>query len=167
MTRRSGPGTGGALYRPSNGTEGELFQAEQCGPCRKRSWCKIILRSHAYDVDHPSYPRDLLVGADGWGYCARRDTGRSPPRGRNRSRRQLNFDSLLVQAPAPRAIAGAEQFDAHCWLQAMGQAWRIVLIPDSGLAYVRTPNGLGAADIRLRPPAVPARLEEIHHAAAA
>ena len=80
--------------------------------------------------------------------------------------RQIGPD-LFDLLPAPRPRLGSKQLDAHCLVEAMGQTWRIRSIAESGLAYVRTRNGLGAADIRLRPPAVPARLKEILHAAAA
>ena len=55
-------------YRPSNGTEGEIFIGHFCEHCRKdlvNEGCKIQLRTMAFDIDEPEYPREWVYGADG------------------------------------------------------------------------------------------------------
>jgi hypothetical protein len=50
-------------YRPSNGTEGELFIEHWCANCERDSDenCEILARTFAYDVDHPKYPKEWIV----------------------------------------------------------------------------------------------------------
>jgi hypothetical protein len=53
-------------YRPSNGTEGEMFMAEFCARCvrdaafrageKGANGCDIIVRAMCFDVDDPAYP---------------------------------------------------------------------------------------------------------------
>lgn len=48
------------LYRPANGTEGEIFQAEWCSRCRldtKRKECAILTAALAFEVHEKGYPR--------------------------------------------------------------------------------------------------------------
>ena len=63
-----------APYRPSNGTEGELFRAYFCSQCKHRDddvagGCEIALRAYAYDIDDPSYPAQWIHGPDGQPMC--------------------------------------------------------------------------------------------------
>lgn len=47
-------------YRPSNGTEGEIFMAVWCERCAlddpDGDGCKIQARTLAFSIDHPEYP---------------------------------------------------------------------------------------------------------------
>ena len=52
------------LYRPSNGTEGDLFMAEWCGNCKRANFddpdqaCMIQLLALAHKIDDPNYPAE-------------------------------------------------------------------------------------------------------------
>lgn len=58
------------LYRPSNGTEGEIFMARWCRHCeRDRAFqekpdqadgCPIVAKTFAFDIDHPDYPKEWI-----------------------------------------------------------------------------------------------------------
>ena len=55
-------------YRPSNGTEGEIFQEEWCERCAKDSPsrpCSILTRTMALAVDEPGYPKQWVRDAEG------------------------------------------------------------------------------------------------------
>jgi len=65
-------------YRPSNGTEGEIFMSQWCARCsRDRArregdafdGCEIIFLTMAYDVDDPSYPKAWVQDDDGAPSC--------------------------------------------------------------------------------------------------
>lgn len=73
-----------APYRPSNGTEGELFFAAWCCNCQRdkamregvdfdecddNEKCSIIGDTMAYDVDDPKYPKEWIIDARGHGCC--------------------------------------------------------------------------------------------------
>ena len=54
------------LYRPSNGTEGEVFMSQWCAQCVRdkahredfeEDGCEIIAMTMAVDVDDPAYPQ--------------------------------------------------------------------------------------------------------------
>lgn len=70
----------GRKYRPSNGTEGDLFQAAWCVHCRRDAafrqdpeaaaeGCTILVHTYAYAVDHPRYPGEWQWGEDGQPRC--------------------------------------------------------------------------------------------------
>lgn len=74
----------GEKWRPSNGTEGDLFFASWCFQCaRDRSMsegadydelddgdvCEIIPRTFLHDVDAPEYPIEWQYGTDGQPCC--------------------------------------------------------------------------------------------------
>lgn len=53
------------LFRPSNGTDGELFHCDFCYRCVKfpidahaKHQCGIFLSSMAFDIDSKNYPRE-------------------------------------------------------------------------------------------------------------
>jgi hypothetical protein len=65
-------------YRPSNGTEGEIFMSAWCAKCvRDRArregdpfeGCDIITMTMAFDIDHPSYPEAWVQDDDGTPSC--------------------------------------------------------------------------------------------------
>jgi hypothetical protein len=66
-------------YRPSNGTEGADFQDAFCCRCERDAkfsedtpelGCQILADTFAYDIDHPKYPKEWIIGKDGFGCCA-------------------------------------------------------------------------------------------------
>ena len=57
-------------YRPSNGTEGDLFQAAWCAKCRKDNpakgqICRILALSQAFRIEEPLYPKEWVIDAQG------------------------------------------------------------------------------------------------------
>ena len=69
----------GKPYRPSNGTEGEIFHAASCARCTKwergldpDGWddgCLIEARAMLYDIDDAVYPKEWVYGPDGQPTC--------------------------------------------------------------------------------------------------
>lgn len=62
-------------YRPSNGTEGEIFEAQFCSQCEheaawrrddlKHDACKIHARVYAFGINDPQYPKEWIEDEDG------------------------------------------------------------------------------------------------------
>jgi hypothetical protein len=53
------------LYRPSNGTEGEIFESKFCGRCKHDKFhedesqgCDILLRALLFDKEDEGYPTE-------------------------------------------------------------------------------------------------------------
>ena len=74
----------GEKYRPSNGTEGDIFQSAFCEHCKRdkvlngtvsmedadgEDYCGIIAETMARDKDDPKYPQEWQIGADGQPCC--------------------------------------------------------------------------------------------------
>lgn len=74
----------GKKFRPSNGTEGELFIAAWCHNCKKDSFanescdsehchdqetCQIIGDTMLFDVEDEGYPSEWTYGTDGQPRC--------------------------------------------------------------------------------------------------
>lgn len=67
----------GEKYRPSNGTEGEMFMSRWCAKCERAAAfredrgdsCPIVDDVMAYDEDHESYPTEWQIGEDGQPKC--------------------------------------------------------------------------------------------------
>ena len=64
----------GKKWRPSNGTEGEIFIEEYCHNCicddpENELYCSIIAQSMAYDIDEEQYPSEWQIGKDGQPTC--------------------------------------------------------------------------------------------------
>ena len=58
-------------YRPSNGTEGEIFRQKWCDRCEKDRYeskpCDILTRTMGYDAGDPKYPKEWTVTpGTGW-----------------------------------------------------------------------------------------------------
>lgn len=60
-------------YRPSNGTEGDIFHATWCSHCEAvRRWradpdappCMIELRAMAFEIGAPDYPTEWVLDWD-------------------------------------------------------------------------------------------------------
>lgn len=59
-------------YRPSNGTEGELFQGAFCAQCvnlDEHGYCEILMRMYSHDTDEPEYPVELVHDYRGQPTC--------------------------------------------------------------------------------------------------
>lgn len=58
------------LYRPSNGTEGEIFMAQFCQHCERDRYasrpCSIIGRTMALNVNEMGYPTEWIKDVDQW-----------------------------------------------------------------------------------------------------
>ena len=64
------------LYRPSNGTEGLVFQDHFCVRCiydgdegRVAKYCDILSRTMIYEIEDPEYPREWIYDKDGQPIC--------------------------------------------------------------------------------------------------
>ena len=71
----------GEKWRPSNGTEGELFQAAHCADCirwTEDDGCPIAAATFAIDVGHEDYPHEWQIGKDGQPTCTAFSTGNEP-----------------------------------------------------------------------------------------
>lgn len=70
----------GKPYRPSNGTEGEIFQSAWCAHCKadrafredmeSADGCPIIANVMALSISDPDYPAAWHYGPDGQPMCA-------------------------------------------------------------------------------------------------
>ena len=68
--------TPGNPYRPSNGSEGSMFQECWCECCEKNpddgeevACCPILLASMCFEVNDPKYPKEWRIGIDGQPEC--------------------------------------------------------------------------------------------------
>ena len=55
----------GSLYRPSNGTEGEMFMERFCYECIHDNYpdgpyCEIIANTLVFDIDEEGYPKGWI-----------------------------------------------------------------------------------------------------------
>lgn len=65
-------------YRPSNGTEGEIFMEQWCAKCERdrahrEDWsfdgCPIIVDASALPITDPDYPKEWQYGREGAPIC--------------------------------------------------------------------------------------------------
>lgn len=61
----------GSKWRPSNGTEGDIFRQSWCDKCKRdiNSDCPILGATMMYDVDDDGYPMEWQYGNDGQPVC--------------------------------------------------------------------------------------------------
>lgn len=67
----------GQKYRPSNGSEGDMFMSRYCCTCVKDQAfredrgdsCPIVAATFCYDEDDPLYPAEWVYGPDGQPTC--------------------------------------------------------------------------------------------------
>lgn len=52
------PACAGKPYRPSNGSEGELFIEQNCDRCMHAHGCDILRRSFSYGITDEKYPKE-------------------------------------------------------------------------------------------------------------
>lgn len=68
------PDQAGKPYRPSNGTEGEMFQEGLCHRCARDpdtggSMCEILLASMLFSIGDPGYPPEWVYDRTGRPTC--------------------------------------------------------------------------------------------------
>lgn len=84
-------------YRPSNGTEGEIFQCEFCYRCAKdmpSRHCKIALRAFAFDIRDPQYPAEWIEDLEGprcTAFVLRGSVPRKPRSSFTKDKRQIGL----------------------------------------------------------------------------
>lgn len=67
-------------YRPSNGTEGDIFMSEWCENCALGNFddpeksCDINLRAMAHDIDEKGYPAEWQYSNGGVPICTAHTT---------------------------------------------------------------------------------------------
>jgi hypothetical protein len=61
----------GQKWRPSNGTEGEMFISAQCDGCKRWNGgdCKILMKTMFFDPDEEDYPSEWCYADDGQPTC--------------------------------------------------------------------------------------------------
>lgn len=63
----------GKPYRPSNGTDGEIFESDHCDKCARLEAdgvdCPILGRAYAYSISHPDYPAEWVRDNEGFPTC--------------------------------------------------------------------------------------------------
>lgn len=71
------PEAAGKPYRPSNGTEGMMFEEEFCCRCHVGiDECDIVVRAHAFSLRDSDYPSEWVYDADGRPTCTAFDNGK-------------------------------------------------------------------------------------------
>ena len=62
----------GQKWRPSNGTEGDLFTSRWCDECVRNmpGLCSILAATMVYEEDSEHYPSEWQHGDDGQPKCA-------------------------------------------------------------------------------------------------
>ncbi len=76
----------GKPYRPSNGTEGEIFEAQWCPGCYFNGRCNVLMYAMAFDADDKNYPKELVISADGQPECTKFEERRPPkPRAQHKA----------------------------------------------------------------------------------
>lgn len=67
------PQCAGEPYRPSNGTEGEMFCEQHCYSCRydqdEDDPCDILTRSFAFSLEDADYPMEWVYDREGRPTC--------------------------------------------------------------------------------------------------
>lgn len=68
------------IYRPANGSEGEIFEAKWCSRCKKddpetESYCDILSAAMAYNIGDENYPVEWVEDDTG-PMCMAFDEGR-------------------------------------------------------------------------------------------
>ena len=69
-----GIGEPGQKYRPSNGSEGEMFRARWCAECKHDDYdagryCEILGATLCLMADDPDYPQEWTFDDDGHPIC--------------------------------------------------------------------------------------------------
>ena len=72
-------------YRPSNGTEGEIFQERYCSRCihegeEDGEYCHILTSAMIFEIDDPEYPKEWVQDESGKPMCLAFTTEKAPRR---------------------------------------------------------------------------------------
>ncbi len=60
----------GKPYRPSNGTEGDIFEESYCQDCKRYGEpCMIFGAMLFHEIGEPGYPPEIVYGDDGQPTC--------------------------------------------------------------------------------------------------
>lgn len=62
-------------YRPSNGTEGTIFEDRFCCQCSKQDVCEIMQYAWLHDIGDPEYPAEWIYGPGGVPQCTAFEKG--------------------------------------------------------------------------------------------
>ena len=66
----------GKPFRPSNGTQGEIFQYDFCDRCTKDRGCQIRMAAMCHKETEPEYPKEWIYNEHGQPTCtAYQNTG--------------------------------------------------------------------------------------------
>ncbi len=84
-------------YRPSNGTEGQMFEDRWCSRCTgfRGGRCSILFRASIHDVGEPEYPRQWVMTPDGHRCTSFEDRASVPVKPRNRHKPQAGKGKLF------------------------------------------------------------------------
>jgi hypothetical protein len=63
------PQYAGKPYRPSNGTEGMIFEERFCDHCTKGFDCQIFINAFLFDIGDADYPEEWIYDQDGRPTC--------------------------------------------------------------------------------------------------
>lgn len=65
------PSRAGKPYRPSNGTEGIIFEAYFCEQCKKYDdgGCEKLFNAVLYEIGEPEYPPEWRFDSEGVPTC--------------------------------------------------------------------------------------------------
>jgi hypothetical protein len=65
------PQKAGKPYRPSNGTEGMIFEENYCEQCKKcnEDGCIILFSAVVYEINEPLYPKEWVFDSEGSPTC--------------------------------------------------------------------------------------------------
>lgn len=124
----------GDPYRPSNGTEGEIFIAGWCNRCQRdaahrrsdgsRPGCDILARSFAHEIGEEGYPSEWVYGPKGEGICKAWQPERARrarrPKVQKHDRQQLSLISAADNLAQPRMGEAAQTYAAVQHLRARG-----------------------------------------------
>lgn len=102
-------------YRPSNGTEGEIFMGAYCEKCAKQSEdnpCPIAGAAFFNDIDADDYPEEWTHDAEGWPTCTAFELPSSEPRPPPRCKQTIEMDfgdGRGIKAPPPEIATHGEE----------------------------------------------------------
>lgn len=63
------PDQAGKPYRPSNGTEGMMFEERFCDRCKIAEGCEIPFNAMVYEIESPEYPSQWVFDSSGRPTC--------------------------------------------------------------------------------------------------
>ena len=63
------PAAANTPYRPSNGTEGMMFEEEFCNYCRLEDGCEIVGNAMFFEIGDIQYPKEWTHDAGGCPTC--------------------------------------------------------------------------------------------------